>query len=65
MIDLHNFEKFSKKSVSVKKEEEKFLSWCYSEIAVKTEKNLQFFFRSGHHQKIFFLDETDLIWDVK
>ena len=53
MIDLHNFEKFSKKSVSVKKEEEKFLSWCYSEIAVKTEKNLQFFFSQWASSKNF------------
>ena len=38
MIDLHNFEKFSKKSV--KKEEEKLLSGF--------KKKLQFFFRTGH-----------------
>ena len=49
MIDLHNFEKFSKKSV--KKEEEKLLSGF-------KKKKYNFFFALGI--KMFFLDETDL-----
>ena len=49
MIDLHNFEKFSKKSV--KKEEEKLLSGF-------KKKKYNFFFAVGI--KMFFLDETDL-----
>ena len=43
MIDLHNFEKFSKKCECEKGRRE-ILTWCYSEIAVKIKNIYNFFF---------------------